>query len=91
MEATGGNQFSADVPGEVEAAAPVEEEPEFRVSGIVFSTERPSSVIIDGHVLHEGDTIYGATVTKITEGYAELRRGDKKWQIRAGQSNKEPE
>jgi hypothetical protein len=71
------------------AAAPPAE-PEFLVAGIVYSTQQPSSVIIDGRILHEGDTIHGATVTKITETYAELKRGDKTWQIKAGQTNKEP-
>jgi hypothetical protein len=65
-------------------------EPEFLVAGIIYSTQQPSSIIVDGRILHEGDTIYGATVTKITETYAELKRGDKTWQIKAGQSNKEP-
>lgn len=67
------------------------EQPQFRVTGIVFSTEQPSSVIIDGHIFHEGDTVDGATVAKISENYAELRRGDKSWTIKAGQSNPEPE
>jgi hypothetical protein len=67
------------------------EEPEYRLAGIVYSTEQPSSVIIDGHILHEGDTIHGATVVKIAENYVILRRGDKTWTIKAGQTNKEPE
>jgi hypothetical protein len=67
------------------------EEPEYRVAGIVYSTEQPSSVIIDGRILHEGDTIYGATVVKIAQNDVILRRGDKTWTIRAGQTNKEPE
>jgi hypothetical protein len=67
-----------------------EVEPEFRVAGIVYSTEQPSSIIIDGQILHEGDSIHGATVVKITETYAELHRGDRVWQIRAGQTNREP-
>jgi hypothetical protein len=66
------------------------EQPKFLVTGIIFSTEQPSSVIIDGHILHEGDTIYGATVAKITEQYAELSRADKKWSIKPGQANPEP-
>ena len=76
-------------PGTGNTAVP-EVEPEFRVAGIVYSTEQPSSVIIDGQILHEGDSIHGATVVKITETYAELHRGDKVWQIRAGQTNREP-
>jgi hypothetical protein len=83
--------LSAKKPGNATTPAPVVEvEPEFRVAGIIYSTQQPSSIIIDGRILHEGDTIHGATVVKITENYAELWRGDKKWQIKAGQTNKEP-
>jgi hypothetical protein len=70
------------------AAAPVDTEPEWRVAGIIYSTQQPSSIIVDGRILHEGDTIHGATVLKITESYAVIRQGDKTWQIRAGQTNK---
>jgi hypothetical protein len=75
-----------DTQGPVEPA-----EPEFRVAGIIYSTEQPSSIIVDGHILHEGETIHGATVLKITAEWAMLRRGDKIWTIRAGRTNKEPE
>jgi hypothetical protein len=64
---------------------------EYAVRGIIYSTEQPSSIIIDGRILHEGDTIHGATVVKITKGHAELSRGDKTWTIKPGASNKEPE
>ena len=74
-----------------EASQKPPEEPGYRVAGIVFSTEQPSSVIIDGRILHEGDTIHDATVVKIAESFAVLRRGDKTWIIKAGQTNKEPE
>jgi hypothetical protein len=66
------------------------DQPRFVVTGIIFSTEQPSCVIVDGHILHEGDTIYGATVGRITEEYAEISRGDKKWTIKPGQTNQEP-
>jgi len=66
------------------------DQPRFIVTGIIFSTEQPSTVIVDGRILHEGDTIYGATVARITEEYAELSRGDKKWTIKPGQANQEP-
>ncbi len=65
--------------------------PQYGVRGIIYSTEQPSSIIIDGRILHEGDTIYGATVVRIMKEYAELSRGDKKWTIRPGESNTEPE
>ena len=65
--------------------------PEYAVRGIIYSTEQPSSIIIDGRILHEGDTIHDATVVRITKEYAELSRGDKKWTIRPGESNSEPD
>jgi hypothetical protein len=75
----------------VETSEKPPEEPEYRVTGIVYSTEQPSSVIIDGRILHEADTIHGATVVKIAQNDVVLHRGDKTWTIKAGQSNKEPE
>ncbi len=70
---------------------PLPTKPQYAVRGIIYSTEQPSSIIIDGRILHEGDTIHGATVVRITKEYAELSRGDKKWTIRPGESNTEPE
>ena len=55
------------------------------MAGITYSTEQPSSVIINGRVLHEGDTIYNAVIVKIAEGRAELRRGDKSWVVQPGE------
>jgi hypothetical protein len=75
-----------DTQGPVEPA-----EPEFRVAGIIYSTEQPSSIIVDGQILHEGETIHGAIVLKITAESATLQKGTKLWTIRAGRTNKEPE
>jgi hypothetical protein len=47
----------------------------FTVTGIVFSTEQPSSVIVDGRILHEGDAST-ATVARITQD-SEFSTGDK--------------
>ncbi len=71
-------------------ATPEKGEPEWRVAGIIYSTQQPSSIIVDGRILHEGDIIHGATVIKITESHAELKQGDKTWEISAGQTNKQP-
>jgi hypothetical protein len=60
-------------------------EPEYTIAGIMYSTEQPSSIIINGHVLHEGDTIYDAVIVKISEGSAELRRADKSWVVKPGE------
>ncbi len=60
-------------------------DPEYTVAGITYSAEQPSSVIINGHVLHEGDTIYGAVIVKIKEGSAELSRDGKSWVVKPGE------
>jgi len=64
---------------------------EFSVAGIIFSTEQPSSAIIDGRILHEGDAIYGAAITRINEDSVEFRIGDKRWTVRAGERTVSPE
>ncbi len=64
---------------------------QYMVTGIVYSTEQPSSVIIEGRILHEGDTIHGATVARITENAVEFSLGDKKWTVRAGEQTTNPE
>jgi hypothetical protein len=65
-------------------AAAVSTEPEYLVAGVVFNPEQLSSVIVDGHVLHEGDTIQGAVIVRIREGEAELRRDGKTWIVKPG-------
>jgi hypothetical protein len=67
------------------AAAPGSVEAEYTIAGIMYSTAQPSSILIDGHVLHEGDTIYNAVIVKIAEDSAELRRGDKSWVVKPGE------
>jgi len=64
---------------------------QFTVTGIVYSTEQPSSVIVEGRILHEGDTIHGAAVARITENAVEFSLGDKKWTVRAGEQTTNPE
>ena len=58
----------------------------YTVTGIVFNAKQPSSIIIDGHVLHEGDAVYGATIVKITADSAELRQNGQQWTVRPGAS-----
>jgi len=74
----------------VETVAAAKVQPKWLVAGIIYSTQQPSSVIIDGRILHEGDTIYEAKVTQITESYAMLQKGSKTWKIYTGQANEEP-
>jgi len=64
--------------------------PGFTVTGIVYSTEQPSSIIIEGRILHEGDTIYGATVARISENGVEFSAGDKRWTVKAGEQTTNP-
>jgi hypothetical protein len=82
--------LSAGAEGEPNNLPRLPDQPRFVVTGIIFSAEQPSAVIVDGRILHEGDTIHGATVVKITEEHAELSRGDKRWTIKPGQVNQEP-
>jgi len=72
-------------PGEGSNATLLPSDPEYVVTGIFFNAEQRSSVMIDGDIFHEGDTIHGAAITKITEGYAELRREGKEWLIKPGE------
>jgi hypothetical protein len=64
---------------------------EFTVTGIVFSTEQPSSVIIEGRILHEGDSLHGVTVARITQDSVEFSMGDKKWTVKAGEQTTSPQ
>ena len=76
--------------GKTGTVTTVKVQPKWHVAGIIYSTQQPSSVIIDGRILHEGDTIYEAKITQITESYAVLQKGSKTWKIYAGQANEEP-
>jgi hypothetical protein len=58
---------------------------EFSVTGIIYSANQPSSAIIDGRILREGDTIYGAAISRINEDSVEFTIGDKKWTVKAGE------
>ena len=48
------------------------------VKGILYSEENPS-VIIGIEILHEGDTVSGATIVKINKDSVEFEMNDKKW------------
>ncbi len=80
--------LSQKKPDKVQTTTVAKEEPEWRVAGIIYSTQQASSIIVDGRILHEGDIIHDAKVVKITESYAVLEQGDKTWRIQAGQTNK---
>jgi len=53
------------------------------LASILYST-RVSSVVIDGKILHEGDTIHGVKIVGINEDTVELARGDERWQQKVG-------
>jgi hypothetical protein len=48
------------------------------IHGIVIGASK-SSVIIEGSVLHEGDTANGANILKISQGVVEFEKEGKKW------------
>ena len=64
------------------------------VDGILFSPDKPS-VLIDGHVLKEGDTIYGTMVVDIGRRIVTFEKNGKRWEQRVRQKPnstwKEPE
>jgi hypothetical protein len=51
----------------------------YHVKGIVFSKEAKSAIIIEDQVLHEGDSILGAVITKILEHSVEFERDGERW------------
>ncbi len=53
------------------------------VNGILYSIE-DSSVIIDGQILKEGDTISGVKVVKIHRAEVEFEKNQKRWKQRVG-------
>jgi len=54
------------------------------VAGIFYSVRsiENSSAFIDGHIVKEGDTIYGATVVKINRTTVEFEKNEKRWKQR---------
>jgi len=51
---------------------------ELVVKGIVFSKNK-SSAIVNGQIVHAGETIFGATVVRINKSSVEFEKGEKKW------------
>jgi len=56
-----------------------------RVTGILYTVD-DSMVVIDGQLLKEGDTIYGATVLKIHADRVELKKAEHRWTQRIRES-----
>jgi len=53
------------------------------LASILYSA-RVSSVVIDGRILHEGETIHGVKVVRIHEDKVELAKNGEKWQQKVG-------
>lgn len=52
--------------------------PEFAIKGIVYSEEKASAVI-GADIIHEGDTLQGATILKIARTYIEFEMNGHRW------------
>jgi hypothetical protein len=52
--------------------------------GSILYSNRHSSVVIDGAILHEGDIIHGVKVFKIREDTVELEKNGQRWQQNVG-------
>jgi type II secretory pathway component PulC len=61
--------------------------PTFVVSGIVYSKDAPSSVVVDGRLLHEGDTVLGLTIERIGEDEVIFVKDGKRWILKVGQKS----
>ena len=57
------------------------------ITGIVYAEENPSA-IIDGQIVHEGDTIHNVTVVKIHRDKIEFEKNDKKWKQKVQETPK---
>lgn len=53
------------------------------LASILYS-DKNSSVVIDGVILHEGDMIHGVKVVRIHEDTVELEKEGQKWQQKLG-------
>jgi len=70
--------------GVCERKEPVSEAGSWGLLASILYSARVSSVVIDGQILHEGETIHGVKVVRIHEDTVELAKNDEKWQQRVG-------
>jgi hypothetical protein len=71
------------------AVVKVEESgPTFVVSGIVYNKDAPSSVVVDGRLLHEADTVLGLTIERIGEDEVIFVKDGKRWILKVGQKSR---
>jgi hypothetical protein len=52
------------------------------VTGICYSTDKPSAVINDKIIVYEGDTINGVTIVKIYKDKVEFAKNGKSWTLK---------
>jgi hypothetical protein len=74
----------AQIPVAVEPEPEPEPEPGL-ITSILYSS-RNSSVVIDGRILREGQSIYGVEVVSISRNEAEFSRGSRTWKQRINQT-----
>jgi len=55
------------------------------VAGILYSADKPSAAV-DRKIVHEGDTIHGATVVKIYKDKVEFEKNGKRWEQKVQQA-----
>lgn len=53
------------------------------VTGIIYTVEN-SSVVVDGRILKEGDTIYGVKVVEIYQNSVKFEKGAERWTQHVG-------
>lgn len=55
------------------------------VTGIVYSDEQPLA-LVDGQIVHKGDSVHGAKVVEILPQTVEFEKDDTRWKQRVRQS-----
>ena len=67
-----------------ERAEPVAETGKCGLLASILYSARVSSVVIDGRILHKGDTIHGVKIVGINKDTVEFAKDDQKWQQAVG-------
>jgi hypothetical protein len=67
-----------------ERKAPVSEGGSWGLLASILYSARVSSVVIDGQILHEGETIHGVKVVRINEDTVELAKDGQMWRQKVG-------
>jgi len=67
-----------------ERKEPVSEEGSCGLLASILYSTRLSSVVIDGRILHEGETIHGVKVVRINKDTVELAKNARTWRQKVG-------